>query len=259
MADATDMHEANPDGAAGATARDSVAVLGMITGAYVSQITRATAVLRIPDHIADGVETADEIARVENSDPRTTFRLMRAASSLGLLTYKGENRFGLTPRGHLLRADVPGSPRAMALIQTANAHWQCRAHFHEAVKQGRSQAEQALGADLFTDLAQEENAEEAALFARAMGDLSDLVISGAVAAADTSEVSAVVDVGGADGDFVLGLMQANPALRGKVVDLPHAVEGARREPKKRGLSDRFTAVPGDFFTAVPEADLYLLK
>jgi hypothetical protein len=125
MADATDMHEENPDGAAGATARDSVAVLGMITGAYVSQITWATAVLRIPDHIADGVETADEIARVENSDPRTTFRLMRAASSLGLLTYKGENRFGLTPRGHLLRADVPGSPRAMVVREIAAAATPC--------------------------------------------------------------------------------------------------------------------------------------
>ena len=54
-------------------------------------------------------------------------------------------------------------------------------------------------------------------------------------------------------------MQANPALRGQVLDLPHAVEGARHEAKKRGMSERFTAVVGDFFATVPEADLYLLK
>ena len=41
-----------------------------------------------------------------------------------------------------------------------------------AVRQGRSQVEQALGVDLFTYFAQDENIEEAALFARAMGDLS---------------------------------------------------------------------------------------
>jgi hypothetical protein len=68
-----------------------------------------------------------------------------------------------------------------------------------------------------------------------------------------------VDVGGADGQFILELMAANPGLRGQVLDLPHAVEGARREAEKRGLSDRFSAVAGDFFAAVPAADLYLLK
>jgi len=61
----------------------------------------------------------------------------------------------------------------------------------------------------------------------------------------------VVDIGGADGDFVLGLMQANPAPHGQVLDLPHAVEGARREATKLGLSERFTVDAGDFFETVP--------
>ena len=69
----------------------------------------------------------------------------------------------------------------------------------------------------------------------------------------------MVDIGGADGDFVLGLMQANPALHGQVRDLPHAVEGARREATKLGLSERFTLDAGDFFETVPYADPYLLK
>ncbi|MFC4465494.1 methyltransferase [Streptomyces xiangluensis] len=68
-----------------------------------------------------------------------------------------------------------------------------------------------------------------------------------------------VDVGGANGDFVLALMEANPQLSGQVLDLPHTVESARGEAEKRGLSDRFSAVAGDFFAEVPSADLYLLK
>lgn len=257
MTDTAELPEAKPDESAAAL--DAADLLNMITGAWVSQITRAIAVLHIPDHIANGAETADDIARIESSDPRTTLRLMRAASSLGLLNYLGENRFGLTGRSQLLRSEIPGSLRAVAMIQTANAHWQCWAHIPEAVRQGHSQAEQALGMDLFTYFAQEENAEEAALFAQAMGELSGLIIQRAVATVDTSEVFTAVDVGGSNGDFVLGLMQANPALRGQVLDLPHAVEGARHEAKKRGMSERFTAVVGDFFATVPEADLYLLK
>jgi hypothetical protein len=92
-----------------------------------------------------------------------------------------------------------------------------------------------------------------------MADLSSLTIRGAVAAVDTAGVSTVVDVGGADGQFILELMAVHPALQGQVLDLPHAAEGARREARKRGLSMRFSAVAGDFFTEVPAADLYLLK
>ena len=55
-------------------------------------------------------------------------------------------------------------------------------------------------------------------------------------------VSIVVDVGGGDGQFVLALLAANPGLRGQVLDLPHAVEAARREARKRGLAARFSAV-----------------
>ena len=127
----------------------------MVCGAWIPQIARAAALLHIPDHLADGVETAEEVARIESSDPRSTYRLMREASSIGLLSYKGAQGFGLTGRGHLLRSDVPGSLRALALIQTANAHWQCWAHIPEAVRQGHSQAQRALGMDLFSYFARD--------------------------------------------------------------------------------------------------------
>jgi hypothetical protein len=84
-----------------------------------------------------------------------------------------------------------------------------------------------------------------------MAGLFSLQIAGAVAATDMAGVSTVVNVGGAGGQFVLELPAANPGLRGQVLDLPHAVEDARRETGKRGLSGRFSAVAGDFFESVP--------
>jgi len=240
-------------------ATDAAAVLDLLTGGWVAQTLRAVALLHVADHLADGAATAEEVAKREGSDPQTTYRLMRAASSLGVFSYEGHRRFGLTGRGQLLRVDVPGSLRSLVLVENEHAHWRSWEHFPEAVRQGGTQVKEALGADLFGYFAQPENAEEAALFARAMGDLSGLVTQGAVAAVDTAGVTTVVDVGGADGDFVLGLLEANPRLHGQVLELPHAVEGARREAERRRLSDRFSAVPGDFFTEVPPADLYLLK
>jgi hypothetical protein len=240
-------------------AADAAAVLELLTGGWVAQTIRAVAQLHIPDHLADGPATAEDVAKREDSDPRTTYRLMRAASSLGLLAYEGDHRFGLTGRGQMLREDIPGSLRSLVLIQNDHAHWQSWEHFPEAVRRGTTQIETALGTDLFGYFAQPENSEEAALFARAMGDLSGLVTQGAVAAVDTAGVTTICDVGGADGDFVLGLMQADPLLRGQVLELPHAVEGALHEADKRGVSDRFSVIAGDFFVDVPNADLYLLK
>ncbi|MFI6374721.1 methyltransferase [Streptomyces sp. NPDC050546] len=238
---------------------DAAAVFDMLTGLVVAQTLRGIAALRIADHLSDGVMTAEEVAEREGSHPQATYRLMRAASSLGMLSHEGQHRFALTGRGRLLRSDVPGSLRSLVLAQAGGAHWQSWDHFPDAVRQGRTQTRQALGMDIFEYYAKPEHAEEAALFAQAMGDLSSLVTHGAVAAVSTADVSTVVDVGGSNGDFVLSLMEANPRLSGQVLDLAHAVEGARSEAEKRGLSDRFSAVAGDFFAEVPPADLYLLK
>ncbi|WP_433556084.1 methyltransferase [Pseudonocardia xinjiangensis] len=242
-----------------AAATEAAAILELLTGGWVAQTLRAMASLNVADHVAAGAATAEEVAERENADPRTMYRLMRAVSSLGLLSHQGARRFALTTRGHMLRSDVPGSLRALVLIQNEHAHWQSWEHFPDAVRAGRTQVHKALGADLFEYFAKPENSAEAALFARAMGDLSGLVTHGVVANVDTAGVASAVDVGGADGDLILGLMAQDPGLHGQVLELPHAVDGALREARKRGLADRFTATAGDFFTTVPAADLYLLK
>jgi O-methyltransferase/methyltransferase family protein len=240
-------------------AADVPGFINLLIGIIPAQVLHALASLGIPDFLADGALSAEEVAERAGSHPRSTHRLMRAAASVGVLNYEGNRRFSLTGKGHLLRTGLPGSMRALTLTQTGRSHWQSWTMFPESVRQGTCQAKQVLGADTFDYFARPENSEEAALFAESMADLSTLTVLGAVAALDTTGVSTVVDVGGADGQFVLELMAAHPGLRGQVLDLPHAAERASREADKRGLSGRFTAVAGDFFSEVPAADLYLLK
>lgn len=255
MTETTEITGTLPDGLP-----PEIAALGdMLLGAARLQVLHAVAALNIADYLADGTLTAEDVAARAGSDPRATFRLMRAAVALGVLSYEGDRRFGLTGMGHLLRDGTPGSFRALTLVQAGHAHWQAWGLFPDSVRQGTSQAKRALGADVFDYYARPENAEEAALFSASMADLSALTVLGAVAALDVSGLSTVVDVGGADGQFVLELLTAHPGLRGQVLDLPHAAGRAREEAGKRGLSARFTVVAGDFFDAVPGADLYLLK
>src|SRR5215469_4596590 len=114
-------------------ATDAAAVLDLLTGGWVAQTLRAVALLHVADHLADGAATAEEVAKREGSDPQTTYRLMRAASSLGVFSYEGHRRFGLTGRGQLLRVDVPGSLRSLVLVENEHAHWRSWEHFPEAV------------------------------------------------------------------------------------------------------------------------------
>jgi O-methyltransferase domain/Dimerisation domain len=68
-----------------------------------------------------------------------------------------------------------------------------------------------------------------------------------------------IDIGGASGTLVHGLLMANLELHGIVLDLPDVVPNATAAAAALGLAGRSRAMAGDFFTNAPEADIYLLK
>ncbi|WP_018557611.1 MULTISPECIES: methyltransferase [unclassified Streptomyces] len=232
-------------------------LLQMLSGYWVTQIVRAAVDLSIPDHLADGPLGAEEIAERESSDPATTYRLLRACASLGLVEYQGERRFSDTPLSRLLRTGAPNTLREVALTWAGPSHWRAWERFPEAVRKGGTQIESALGTDFFTYLG--DNPAEAELFSVAMSGMSEQLNRDLAQALDTTRSTVAVDVGGGTGALVQGLLLANPTLRGQSLDLPHAAAAAQASAGKQGLTDRFTAVTGDFFESVPPADLYLLK
>jgi O-methyltransferase domain/Dimerisation domain len=231
-------------------------VMRMVTGLWVAQILRTAADLSLAEHLEAGPRTAGEIAHLESADAHSTYRLMRACVSIGLLRYEGEKFVG-TPLLRVLHEDSPLSAKSFALSQTAPGHWLTFGRMTDAVRTGRSHAVEALGMPVFDYF--EANPEEGALFSASMTDLSTPIIREAVHELDVTGVDTVVDVGGANGAFVLELMAAHPQLHGVVLDLAHSIPGARAEAKRRGVEARFTGAGGDFFAEVPEADLFLLK
>lgn len=233
-----------------------VQMMSLITGFWVSQVVRTAADLSLAEHLADGPQSAQDIADLEGSDPDSTFRLMRACVSLGMLTY-ADGRFAAAPLLATLHGGASSSLKYFALAQTAPGHWLTWGRTSEAVREGGTQSKAALGQDIFQYLG--EHTEEAGLFSKAMTNLSAPVIAEAVDVIDVSDVADVVDVGGANGTFVQALLAAHPHLRGTVLELPHVVPGALVDAERNGLSDRFTAVAGDFFREIPEGDVHLLK
>jgi O-methyltransferase domain/Dimerisation domain len=232
-------------------------MLEMIFGYQVSQTVRAFADLSLADHLAEGPLTVAEAAAREGSAPETTFRLMRAGVALGLLTVDADQRFHATPLLDTLRMDSPASLRGLALGVTNRGNWLAWCEFVDTVRDGHCQASRALGADVFEYLRQ--HPAQSREFTAAMEAVTSLWASDAPRVIDTSEVGLAVDVGGAHGALLRELQRVNPRLHGIIFDLPNVAADVTPVVAQGEFADRTLVVGGDFFRAVPAADLYLLK
>ena len=119
-------------------------MMQFVMGSWVSQAVGAGARLAIADHLAAGAKTAEEVAKRAEASPDAVYRLMRALASLGVFTMSG-SEFSLTPLGEMLRSDVPGSMRSIAIAETDRPHWQSWGLFPKAIKEGRKMSTEAVG------------------------------------------------------------------------------------------------------------------
>src|SRR3984957_6865609 len=240
-----------------ATDKDFEQMIQMLTGFCVTQIAGAVASYSIADHLANGPATAEQIAEMEGIDPTATFRLLRACSSLGLVKCDDGLTFSGTPLLGTLRTNVPGSLHSLAIAWSAPGHWQPWGRFLDSLRTGKSQTVPAPGANIWDYYAQKPG--EGETFTRAMDGFTSGLAQEVARVVDTSTAIVAVDIGGASGTLVHALLMANSQLHGIVLDLPDVVPSATAAASALGLAERSRAMAGDFFTAVPEADIYLLK
>jgi SAM-dependent methyltransferase len=249
-----------PNSAAGAKHEvpPPAAMMGLITGYWISQAVGVVALLGVADHLGKSARSSEDLARDVGADPQALYRVLRLLASIGVFEKVGPRSFALTPLGDTLRSDTPGSVRNFAITETAPGHWQPWGRLYEGVRTGQPMAREALGMEFFEWYAQ--NPEEAGFFSAAMGNLSALAAGELVRVYDFSAVRTLVDVGGAHGVLLASVLRANPGARGILFDLPHVIATAGEAIDAQGLSERCELVSGDFFEGVPEgADLHLLK
>jgi SAM-dependent methyltransferase len=165
--------------------------------------------------------------------------------------------FRSTAKLQVLHEDAPVSLKHYAQASSGPAFWLPAVYLPQVVASGCNHSDKALGCSPFEYFAQHK--DEARQFSEAMTDLSTPVIRDAVSVIDVGDARIVVDVGGANGAFACELVQCSSQVSALVLELPHVVAGVAEEAGQRGLEDKVTGVPGDFFVSVPSGDLYLLK
>ncbi|GLY48955.1 methyltransferase [Lentzea sp. NBRC 102530] len=227
-------------------------LLRLLTGAWATQAIATAAELRLLDHLGT-IEDLPGLAAATGTEPQALARLLRYLDSLGVVRVAGD-RYRLTDLGALLRSDLAGSMRPLALMY-GGPFYRSFAELTESVRSGEESYAKAFGAHHFVHMAGDPALAE--LFHGSMA-ASNAMFTGVTKVVDFSRARTVVDVAGGNGELLSRVLHANPALRGVLLDLPNALAAA--EPRLADLADRVTLVPGDFTRAIPGVgDVYLLS
>ena len=230
----------------------------LIDGFRVSQTIHAAVDLGIPDLLAGGERTSDDLAEASGADPSALYRLLRALASLGILHESEGQRFALTQLGQPLRGDVPGSIQGWVRLNGREYLWRSWGNLANAVRDGENSFHSLYGTDVWSWRA--EHPEESEIFDQAMMSLTGGANAAILAAYDFGRFGTVVDVGGGNGTLIAALLAAHPRLRGVVFDQEHVVSGAEEVLRSAGVLDRCEIVSGSFFSSVPSGgDAYVLK
>jgi orsellinic acid C2-O-methyltransferase len=229
----------------------------LIDGFWPIHVLTALVKLELPDAMAGSPADAGELAQRLGLDPSGVFRLLRAASALGVCEDLGDRRFALTDAGTLLRGDVEGSLRGDVFFYGAVIK-EGFADIPEVVRTGRAGHSVTPGPEGF-DLLAEEPERLDAMHRTMIGSSRD-VAEELCRIYDFGAHRTLVDVGGGYGGLLAAVLQSNPHLTGAVFDLPSVERGAMAYLESQDLSGRAGYTAGSFFDHLPPpADCYLLK
>lgn len=229
----------------------------MAFGYATSQILYAAVRLGVPDALADGAMPLGQLADTLECDPGGLTRLVRALVVLGVIEQVAPEQVALTVQGRPLCANHPRSMRSSLLLLGAPAVWQAWGALTHGARTGKAAFDHAHGRPLFAYLAGDPDLSE--VFNAAMGEGTEWVAHEVPKAFDFTGGGTVIDIGGGNGTLLSAVLAAAPDARGVLFDTAEGAADAVASFQRAGLADRVSVEHGDFFEAVPEGDVMLLK
>lgn len=232
-------------------------LLRLLFGFFPAQVIQVAARLSIADHLVAGPRSTAQLAASTGTDEAALYRLLRALVCIEVLGEPTPGSFALTERGALLRSDVPGSIRNLAMLFCGHESWRAWGELERSVRTAEPAWAHLFGPP-FEYLPA--HPELNAIFNEAMAEGSRMAAPGVVAAGDFARFGTVADIGGGTGTLLADVLAAHQHVQGILFDTAAGLDGAPAVLDGTGMSDRCRLATGDFFDAVPQgADAYLLK
>src|SRR3954452_19911064 len=113
---------------------DLATFLPIVFGYAVNQIAGTTGRLAIPDVIGDSPKRVEELAAQPDTEPQRLYRLLRAATAIGVLRNVHGGRFELTLIGRLFRSDSPWQASLHDAMHSHPAVWQAWGALEDSVR-----------------------------------------------------------------------------------------------------------------------------
>jgi hypothetical protein len=231
---------------------DPFETLRQISGGYcLSRSIHVLAELNVADALGDTAQSAAELAKSVGANADALYRVLRLASAHGVFEPEGDN-FRHSAASRMLRTDHPQSMRAFARMFGLAINWGAYGELEYSVRSGRPAMERTLPGGFWSYLAQHPEANSifnATMLAAAQGQIPAIVAS-----CDFSGFKIIGDIAGGRGHLLSAILEAAPATKGILFDLPHVVNEAADL-----ASSRLTLQGGDFFKdTLPKCDAYIL-
>lgn len=224
--------------------RRARAVFDLVAGFVHTQTLEACVRLDLLPFLADGPRTPAEVAAHTGLPLDGAERLLRAATALRLVQPRSGGRVGLGALGAPLLADrgvlemiehnrllYDTLRDPVAVLRGERPDESLVARYFAYARDGRPDA-----------LAPARVAPYSALMTATVDPIADELLD----ACPLADRTALLDVGGGEGGFLLAAAARHPHLRLALFDLPAVAERARTRLARAGLADRVTVTGGNF-------------
>jgi hypothetical protein len=237
---------------AGPLARGQSVIADLQRATWQYSALRALVVTGCPEQLRDGPLAVPVLADRCGADAEVLRRLLRSVAQTGLLASVPPDSYRLTAAG---RALVEGQSVAALTFYADQEIHAALGDLPATLKTGKAPFMSRYGS-AYGYLAV--NPSAAAAFDQFM-TASNQDLAAEVAANEALPATGTVaDVGGGKGTFLAAALRARPGLRGILLDLARVADSAKLYLAESGIQERCEIVAGDFFTAVPSADAYIL-
>ncbi|MFI6042500.1 methyltransferase [Nocardia sp. NPDC051321] len=222
----------------------------------ISFTLRAVADLGIADYLEAGPEEVGVLAEKAGVDASVLARMLRALVAHGVFAETAPAVFALNNTAAPLRSGHPNSVRSACHLPKHDVL--ALAELTHTARTGETAFEYVHGRTYWEYLA--DHPDEAAIFDAGQAALARLQLRTIVRLFRWPDGAVVADLGGGNGVFLAGLLVRFPALRGILVDLPHACAQAAQVLRTAQVLDRCRVVAGTVLDSVPAgADVYVLN
>ncbi len=231
---------------------DPIAILREIADGFsVSRCLHVVAELGIADALDETPQTAEALAASADVHAGALRRVMRLLCAHGVFAMQGD-RYCHSPSSRRLRTDHPRSMRPYMRLVGSTFNWASYQALEYSVRTGLPAAGEIHPGGFWPYMAA--HPHESSVFNAAMTARGRAQATATIAAYDFSELERIGDIGGGRGHLLRAVLDATPAARGVLFDLPRVLNEAAD-----AASDRLTLQPGDFFKdSLPCCDAYLL-